>query len=139
MAAFGSAAVRAVKIYADKVNLSTAWDKACKELKFSDSLRKKGCPKNTFLGLCEEGLVDNVPKGNYTKSVKNKSYGIAAVKVLTKNPSLANNADNLWDAILEEVPNRCKKHNGQMDVVIALWLNNMIKHQDQNIQRENEK
>jgi hypothetical protein len=25
----------------------------------------KGCPKNTFLGLCEEGIVKGVNKGNY--------------------------------------------------------------------------
>jgi hypothetical protein len=48
-------------------------------------LKKKGCPKGTFLGLCEEGLVKGIPKGNYTKSVKNKKYAIKAVTVLKQN------------------------------------------------------
>ena len=36
------------------------------------ALAKKGCPKGTFLGLCEEGLIKDIPKGQYTKSIKNK-------------------------------------------------------------------
>jgi hypothetical protein len=67
-----------------------------------------------------------VPKGHYTNSVKNKRYGIAAVKMLAKDPLLANDPRSLWEAIREIVPDRCKTHNGQMDVVIALWGNNMI-------------
>ncbi|MDR0786073.1 MAG: hypothetical protein LBE74_09395 [Treponema sp.] len=136
MADFGSVAVMAAKLCMDNtsVNPREAWDKSCEKLGLSDYQRKKGCPKSAFLGLCEEGFVYNVPKGNYTRSVKNKSYGIATVKILAKNPSLVNNVDNLWAAIREEVPDRCKTHNGQMDVVIALWVNNMIKRQYQNKQ-----
>ena len=39
----------------------------------------KGCPKNAFLGLCEEGLVVDIEKGYYTErstSHKNKDYAI---------------------------------------------------------------
>jgi hypothetical protein len=118
MADFGRVAVKAVQICsADKKDPRTAWDTACKE---------KDCPRNTFLGLCEDGFVRNVPKGNYTRSKKNKSYGIAAVKMLAKDPLLANDLDSLWEAVREIVPDRCDTHNGQMDVVIALWVNNMI-------------
>jgi hypothetical protein len=118
MSVFGRVAVKAVQICsADKKDPRTAWDEACKE---------KDCPKNTFLGLCEDGFVRNVPKGKYTGSKKNKRYGIAAVKMLAKNPLLANDPDSLWEAIREIVPDRCKTHNGQMDVAIALWVNNMI-------------
>jgi hypothetical protein len=67
-------------------------------------MARKGSPKGTFLGLCEEGLVKGIDKGAYTKSIKNKTYGLATVKILAKNPSLANSPKRLWDALLEVVP-----------------------------------
>ncbi|GKX30762.1 hypothetical protein SH1V18_32420 [Vallitalea longa] len=84
----------------------------------------KGCPKSTFLGLCEAGYVKGVKRGNYTRSEKNKKYGIDAVKILQETPQLANSnscADNLWKSVAGD-----KQSNSQMEVVLALWNYNLI-------------
>jgi hypothetical protein len=130
MADFGTVAVNVAKRWAENKSIDPhkVWAEECLKAGLSDSLVRKGCPKGTFLGLCEEELVKDIDKGNYTKSIKNKSYGLAAVKILAKNPSLTNSPYELWDAILEEVPDRCQTPNHQMDVVIELWVNNLIKH-----------
>jgi hypothetical protein len=57
-----------------------AWSRAGEEVfPHSQSAREKGCPKSTFLGLCEEGLVPGAPAGSYTNSRLNKEYGLRAL------------------------------------------------------------
>lgn len=56
----------------------------------SESSRKKGCPKNSFLGLCEAGLVKGIKTDSYFKSKKpnvNKKYAITDVKNLKEDQS----------------------------------------------------
>lgn len=66
----------------------------------SKSSIAKGCPKNTFLGLCEEGLVkEKKRKGNYTKSIKNKKYAISAVNILKTNLSQKFTPGQLWNKL----------------------------------------
>jgi hypothetical protein len=83
---------------------------------------EKGCPKNTFLSLCEEGLVKGIPKSNYTKSVKNKDYALRAVAILEQNKHTTFLPKELWDKL--ELGD--KRSNSQMDVVLALWENGLI-------------
>ena len=118
---YGQAAVNAVKLYTDKRVLSVpeAWKQATAKI-----LHPKGCPKGAFLGLCEEGLVEGVPKGCYTKSIKNKQYALDAVRILRHSPDLANKPLLLW----EQVPHgEVKNHEGQMYVVSSLWNANLIR------------
>jgi hypothetical protein len=82
----------------------------------SVSLQAKGCPRNAYLGLCEEGLVSGVPAGKYTRSVKSKRCAVEAVGLLKFDRSLADNASALWHRVAGS-----KAHNSQMDVVIGLW------------------
>ena len=86
MGQFGRAAVRAVKLITEREVESPrkAWASATAEIDYD-----KGCPKDAFLGLCEAGLVKGVPKGNYTRSRKNKEYAIKAVRILEGYPALA--------------------------------------------------
>jgi hypothetical protein len=125
MGQFGITAVEAVELYKNGgANApAKAWGKSVQKNVHSESTQEKGCPRNTFLGLCEEGLVCGIPKGNYTDSIDNKSYGIRAVACLKKNPLLANSPMKLWEAI----GNADKCHNQQMDVVTALWNEVVIK------------
>lgn len=85
----------------------------------SKSSQKKSCPKSAFLGLCEDGYVKGVPKGNYTKSIKNKEYAINAIKIIKNNPNKTFTPKKLW----EKLNLGDKRHNSQMDVVLALWNN----------------
>jgi hypothetical protein len=99
-----------------------AWEKAV-ALAYpeSSSLQEKACPRDAYLGLCEEGLVSGVPAGKYTRSVKSKRYAVEAVGLLKLDPGLAENTSALWQRVAGD-----KKHNGQMDVVIGLWRAGVI-------------
>jgi hypothetical protein len=121
---YGNAAVNAVE-YMIKQGEKTpraAWNRAAKELFVSESSQKKGCPRATFLGLCQKGLVKSIPEEDYTTSVKNAEYGEKAVKLLKDNSELATDKMVLW----KKITNGAVKHNSQMDVVIALWNEGLI-------------
>jgi hypothetical protein len=84
----------------------------------STSSQNKACPKSAFLGLCEEGIVQGVPMGRYTRSKKNKEYAIAAYHLLTEDQRFAANEEELWQRVTER---KGVRHNQQMDVVLSLW------------------
>jgi Family of unknown function (DUF6979) len=86
------------------------------------SSQQKGCPKGAFLGLCQEGLIKDVPRGTYTRSKDNKRYAVEAVMLLKKDSRLANDAGALWDSILSHPWHE----NGQMEVVLTLWKKSLI-------------
>lgn len=77
----------------------------------------KDCPRDAFLGLCEEGLLKGVPAGNYTHSKKSKMYAVAAAYALRDQPELALNKSELWRKVSE--PGTAQ--NSEMTVVVALW------------------
>lgn len=121
------ALIATTKIAENNVEPEQAWLSAAQEV-FKDKRAsiEKGCPKGAFLGLCEEGHINGVPKGQYTKSKLNKQYAIKAVEIL-KSQSGKLDAKVLWSEVLIGLgadPN--KKHNGQMEVVLSLWDNNLI-------------
>ncbi len=92
-----------------------AWQESANEVYPSnEDAREKSCPKCTFLGLCEEGYVKDVPKGDYTTSIKNKAYAIASLDFIKVKPVLSSN--ELWLKLNINIP-----HEAQMDVVIALY------------------
>jgi hypothetical protein len=119
---YGLTAIKALEIYKVEESLRESWFSAAVELFESESSQKKGCPRSTFLGLCAEGLVKGIPKGNYTKSVKNKKYAIKAVTVLKQNTQTTFSPKELWDKL--ELGD--KRSNSQMDVVLALWEHGLI-------------
>lgn len=84
--------------------------------------RKKGAPRGAFLGLCEQGMVKGIPAGNYSATKLNKDYAVHAAELLLAripNPSRS----TLWRAVVGDA---ATEENGQMDVVLALWKNNLI-------------
>ena len=126
MGKYGEAAVKAVKLLGSgKVESPReAWEKVTIEIfGGKTSGQRKGCPRDAFLGLCEEGLVKGIPAANYTKSKKNKGYAIKAVQILKEKPELAYDQNELWIKVLEKAD---KVHNQQMDVVTALWNSKLL-------------
>tara|TARA_R110001592_G_scaffold25816_10_gene97628 strand:- start:155 stop:553 length:399 start_codon:yes stop_codon:yes gene_type:complete len=120
---YGFAAKEAALISGNPVE---SWKIAVKDFD-SESSKTKGCPKNAFLGLCEAGFVKGIKSGSYFKSKKpnlNKKYAIKAVELLISNSNLSEK--ELWELVREELNLGVKKHNSQMDVVIALWENGLI-------------
>lgn len=104
-----------------------SWEMVVNDIFYTESSRTKGCPKNAFLGLCEAGLVKGVKPGSYFKSNKpnlNKQYAITAVKLLIVDPKISKK--ELWEKVKGELNLGEKRHNSQMDVVLALWENGVI-------------
>jgi hypothetical protein len=88
--------------------------------------KKRGVQKNAFLGLCEEGLVKNIPRGTYNsrETSKNKDYAIKAVNIVREHPNLLNDINKLWKQVTN---GNGISHNYQMDIVKALIVNKYIK------------
>jgi hypothetical protein len=126
MGKYGISAVEAVRLYTQRVAHSPrdAWERATSSTFGAGTASQcKGCPRDAFLGLCEEGLVKEIEPGNYTQSEKNKRYAVDAVAILRQRPLLGASPGLLWSEVLQ---GESKKHNSQMDVVIALWRNGLI-------------
>jgi hypothetical protein len=124
---YARSAVEAANLCSREKDISPriAWDQVT-SLQFGKGTpsQKKGCPRDAFLGLCEEGCVKNIPSGKYCNSRKNKNYALTAFELLTEEPDLANQSPIfLWKRVMISEP---KHHNSQMDVVIALWKNGLL-------------
>lgn len=104
-----------------KIDLGDLWKEKCKENEFKEASIKKGCPRLAFIGLCENNLIKGIEIKNSDKESLNKNYAVEAVKVL-KNDKRNYTGKELW----EEIGNKDKKHNSQMNIVLALWEKGMI-------------
>ena len=84
---YGRAAIKATQLFhSNPHDILKCWNRAVIELfPHQKASQEKSCPKGAFLGLCEEGLVKGIPKGNYTKSIKNKEYTLKALEILKQN------------------------------------------------------
>ncbi len=125
MGRYGDTAIKAVDlILSTDMSPEQAWDIATsKEFGRGTNQQQKGCPKGAFLGLCEQGMIKDVPIGNYTDSIDNKRYAVRAVRILKEKPELINDEGKFW---LEVISGKSVKPNHQLDIVISLWRNNYI-------------
>ncbi|MDY8025805.1 MULTISPECIES: DUF6979 family protein [Paenibacillus] len=126
---YGQCAIQAIKNLEFNPTLTPldAWEMATTEALGEGTWgQKKGCPKVAFIGLCEAGLVKGIPKGTYSvrsHTQKNKEYALKAIELLIENPTLVLNKMMLWKSV---VNGSNTTHNSQMDVVMALWKNDLI-------------
>lgn len=126
MGKYGQTAIKAVNLIQRIPDLSPdeAWEKAAIDIFGKAALNQtKKCPKGVFLGLCEEGLVKGVVRGEYTKSKMNKQYAIKGLKLINEEPILCENENLLW---IKVIGGSGKKYNFQMDVVISLRKEELI-------------
>lgn len=124
---YGRAAVRAVELCRTEARMTPpeAWDVATSEMFGAGTPAQcKGCPKSAFLGLCQAGLVVDVPRGDYCRGEKNMGYAVAAAKILGREPALASNLADLWR---RSIAGAVKRHNSQMNVVVALWCAGLLR------------
>lgn len=125
MSKYGDTAILAVKFLNEGVACDPrdAWAQATKiYFPKSKSSQKKGCPKCTFLGLCNKGLIKGVPPGEGYAPRRNKDYVIKAIDLLREDPSLSSSSRFLWGKITDNIIT----HNQQMDVIVALWNESLI-------------
>lgn len=100
-----------------------AWELELKLAQKAD----KGCPKGTFLGLCQNGFVKGIPVGSYTNSKKNAKYGLVGRELLLSQPDLyLNDTKKLWSDILGVLHLPPKAPNQQAEVLIELWKNGFL-------------
>jgi hypothetical protein len=121
---YGEAALIAARMenFGKALTPATRWSEAAAKLyPTSPSAQRKGGPRFAFLSLCEAGLVKGIPPGQYAPSNKNKAYALRAVSLLNAGTHKTVNA--LWAEVTDgkDVP-----HTSQMDVVLALWKNDLI-------------
>ena len=102
-----------------------AWNAAAARV-FPDSpsSQAKGCPRDTFLALCDLGAIHGVLPGQYTRSVKNRSYAVRALAALRANEALCDDPSRLWRMVTR---GETKVANHQMDVVTTLWREGLIR------------
>jgi hypothetical protein len=126
MGKYGDTAARALELLrSTNVTAEDAWRQAAEET-FPDapSARAKSCPRETFLGLCQDGRLRRVSADRCTPSGtgKNRHYASVAADLLARRPDLAAEGKaGLWRRVMENAgaePN--KRHNQQLDVVLAL-------------------
>ena len=125
MNSYAKIAIEAIRLISQEgvISPEEAWSSAAmKEFPKKKSAREKSCPKCAFLGLCEDGLINGIPKGNYTGSIKNKKYALDALKLLKGDRPLTE--DELWTEVTK---NSGKKYNQQMHVVSTLFSLKYIK------------
>ena len=122
---FGYTAVKAVELIQKGISKSPkdAWEKAGYQILEKKVYVEKPCPKNAILGLCEEGLVKGVPRGEYTKSEKNKKYALKAFEKLQEDPLIKNDIKEFWRIV---GPKPTISHNYQLNVVIQLMKHNLL-------------
>jgi len=121
---YGEAALLAARMetYGKAITPLQRWQEATKKLyPTSPSAQRKGGPRFAFLSLCEAGLVKGIPPGQYAPSNKDKAYALRAVGLL--NAGTHKTVTTLWAEVTdgEDIP-----HSSQMDVVLALWKNDLI-------------
>ena len=128
---YAISSINAAKLAVEmNINPIEAWEKSVKkEFPHSRNSQIKCCPKNAFLGLCEAGYIEGINNGKYTRSDLNKRYGIAAIKILAASNNKKFKIIELWKEVLKkEGADLQKQHNGQMNVVLALWNEGLIKY-----------
>jgi hypothetical protein len=104
-------------------SVECAWDEEALHTFGEGSRATKGCPRSAFLGLCSEGRVSGIPKGNYVrKGSLNSGYALIGLRYLQVHGDVAQTGLELWRTIGFE-----KTYNQQMHVVLSLWREGMIR------------
>jgi hypothetical protein len=129
MTKFGKTALDAYCLLISKEvpDPKTAWKRSAeKNMSHSEAMQKKPCPKNTFIGLCDAGLLKDIAGKNTCTSVE-KEYAKKAVELLREDEQLKENKTELWRQVLKSLGcNIDKHHDSQMDVVVSLFNKGLI-------------
>jgi hypothetical protein len=100
-----------------KKGFSDAWEISVQKNIEKETSRKKGCPKQTFIGLCDHGHLEKITGKQEVVSI-NYRYALFAIQEWKKNPKVSNTI--MWNKIVERF-GEAKNHNEQLSVVRGLW------------------
>ena len=120
---YGEAALQAVRmnLYGKALSPAERWQDAVQKLYPTPAGQKKKAPREAFVGLCEAGLVKGVAADSFATGNRNKDYAVAAVELLRDGTHKT--VTQLWTAVTDSDGT---EHSCQMDVVLALWKNDLI-------------
>ena len=121
---FRNVATDAVNIYCSQKSkdFKTAWVDACTKYAASKNL---GCPWATFITLCTNGFITGIEKGDYQEYKRlgaNKEHTLFIMKVLDLEEINRSYSKTIWDNLRMPV----KTHNGQIDVIAGLYINQKL-------------
>lgn len=105
----------------EEKDITNLWKETCRELELTESTTNKGCPKNAFIGVLRLLPLNINWKDKEIKKESNICYSQKAIEILKNNKNKEYSNKELWKEVLKELNIESKKHNGQMDVVLALW------------------
>jgi hypothetical protein len=75
-------------VIAQKFDFEEAWISAVRTIIKSEESIKKGCPRATFVGLCESGNLKGIPKIKTSDSL-NYQYAKFAIEKWKKNRDIS--------------------------------------------------
>lgn len=124
MVKFSQVAIKSIELITkEHIEPRQAWQISVEEIfKESPSAISKNCPKSAFLVLCQEGLINGVPKGNYTDAIETKDYILSGLELIKNDSTLANNPSKLWDKVVNEN----KAHNQRMHILCDIYKKGYI-------------
>ncbi len=99
-----------------KMDFEAVWSASAKEHINSAESRKKGCPKNTFIGLCESGDLKEIKAIKQSDGI-NYQYAKFAIAEWKQYPTITKS--EMWKRIVNKF-GKAKGHQGQLDVVQGL-------------------
>ena len=126
---FYEVTLKSIEILKDKkTEPLQAWNAACDELKLTESVKGKPCPKATFLCLFQENKLWELEDYKINEYLEpTKSYTLFAINLLKQNGrNNYNNGLQLWKDIMKKFKEN-RNHNQEMDVLLALWDLGLIK------------
>jgi uncharacterized protein DUF6979 len=125
MGIYGRAAVQATLYFLQSKAPSPgmAWQAAITLFSTSVESRRKCCPRDAYLGLCEAGVIKGIPEGKYGAPMnsKNARYAVEAYRILQSEPGLCGDKRALWARVKGP-----SSENNQMDVVLSLWNRGLL-------------
>ena len=110
-----------MNLYGKALSPAERWQDAVQKLYPTPAGQKKKAPREAFVGLCEAGLVKGVAADSFATGNRNKDYAVAAVELLRDGTHKT--VTQLWTAVTDSDGT---EHSCQMDVVLALWKNDLI-------------
>jgi len=121
---YEKASLDAMKLIRQGASPPQAWEQSVGHYTNSQSARTKGCPRGAFLGLCQEGLVKDVPAQRYTASMASKNYAISTVMLLKQGSTNVENINEIESFVM---PERQRGDQGEIRIACVLWKNGLIR------------
>lgn len=120
---FEKTTLKAVEILNNNSSLvpSEAWLLAISSFTSSSSMIKKSCPKNTFIDLCNSGLIRGIKEKDTFNISENGRMILKVYDLLNKNNWQIQNKKLFWYQAFN------KEYENQLDILLILKENNLLK------------